>query len=67
MLLLEGGYDLKALGESVANTFLGAGYLLLSAVLSSTGSCWLRIMAAPFSLCPAVHPASLASPRILSG
>ena len=23
MLLLEGGYDLKALGESVANTFLG--------------------------------------------
>lgn len=23
VLLLEGGYDLKALGESVANTFLG--------------------------------------------
>mgnify|MGYP001147443838 FL=1 len=23
LLVLEGGYDLKALGESVANTFLG--------------------------------------------
>jgi acetoin utilization deacetylase AcuC-like enzyme len=26
VFLLEGGYDLKALGESVANTFLGEGW-----------------------------------------
>ena len=47
MFLLEGGYDLKALGESVANTFLGARTLALRGAHA-----WVRLEQPLHANCP---------------
>ena len=64
VMLLEGGYDLKALGESVANTFLGELYWLLRPCLVQGTAVWWAVrsvellgdcnqQAVPARCCPA--------------